>query len=77
LRLSLPPLLLPLPLLLLPWSLAQAARARLPASSSAAVFVIRAARKTISSLGDASVSSERVPSGSVSRATSRPSPAES
>ena len=32
-------------------SLAQAARARLPASSNAAAFVIRARRKTISSLG--------------------------
>src|SRR3954453_11912816 len=31
-------------------SLAQAARARLPAISSAAVFIIRAPRKTISSL---------------------------
>src|SRR3954470_15444427 len=47
--LALLPPLLPLPLVF--WSLAQAARAMLPASSSAAAFVIRARRKTISSLG--------------------------
>src|SRR4051794_21313924 len=46
----LPELLLPLALVLF-WLLAQAASARLPASSSAAVFIIRARRKTISSLG--------------------------
>src|ERR671932_644970 len=46
-------LLPPLPPLLPPLfaSLAHAARARLPASSSAAVFIIRAPRTTISSLG--------------------------
>src|SRR3954447_12523615 len=43
--------LLPLPLLPLFSSLAQAARAMLPASSSTAAFVIRARRKTISSRG--------------------------
>src|SRR3954452_19170611 len=48
---SLLPPLLPLPLLLFFSSLAQAARAMLPASSSTAAFVIRARRKTISSLG--------------------------
>src|SRR3954468_21706202 len=47
--LALLPPLLPLPLVF--WSLAQAARAMLPASSSTAAFVIRARRKTISSLG--------------------------
>src|SRR4051812_6013693 len=45
--LSPPPLLLSLPLFS---SLAQPARARLPASSNAAAFVICARRKTISSL---------------------------
>src|SRR4051812_4964925 len=44
-------LLLPLPLLSLLSLLAQAARAMLPASSRAAAFIIRARRKTISSLG--------------------------
>src|SRR3954470_24399128 len=43
--------LLPLPLLSLLSLLAQAARAMLPASSRAAAFIIRARRKTISSLG--------------------------
>src|ERR671916_113028 len=47
-----PPPPSPPPVPLVVSSLAQAARAMLPASSRAAAFILRARRKTISSLGD-------------------------
>src|SRR3954453_19597753 len=50
-----------LPLLPLSSSLAQAASARLPAISSAAVFIIRAPRKTIPSLEGRAVPLGRAP----------------
>src|SRR3954470_1484252 len=65
--------LLPLPLPPLSSLLAQAARAMLPASSRAAAFIIRARRKTISSLGGrAPPSGGAAPRTSGSRATARP-----
>ena len=53
-------------------SLAQAARARLPASSNAAAFVIRAARKTISSLGGRAGGVEARPDGCTGSAAAVP-----
>src|SRR4051794_977014 len=55
-------------------SLAQAARARLPAISSAAVFIIRAPRKTISSLEGRAVPLGRAPRdfGGLNRSHVRP-----
>src|SRR3954471_4229030 len=70
---SLLPPLLPLPLLLFFSSLAHAARAMLPASSSAAAFIIRARRKTISSLGGRARWCGAHPDGCRSGAPSPPS----